>query len=131
MLRRPPPTVTGMRTCSAVRRTTSSMVLRRSYEAVMSRKTSSSAPSALYCAASSTGSPASRRFTKLMPLTTRPSFTSRQGIMRRVSIHLLLAQSPAQPLPDRLHRYTALCRSSRLMHPDLLFVVDPPNDTYH
>src|SRR5476649_775087 len=36
--------------------------------------------------AASTGSPASRRPTKLTPLTTRPSFTSRQGMTRTFSI---------------------------------------------
>jgi hypothetical protein len=45
-LRIPPPTVSGMNTWSAVRRTTSSMVWRPSLDAVMSRKVSSSAPSA-------------------------------------------------------------------------------------
>ena len=44
-LRTPPPTVSGMNTCSAVRRTTSYMVSRSSLEAVMSRNVSSSAPS--------------------------------------------------------------------------------------
>ena len=42
----PPPTVTGMKQTSAVRRTTSQMIPRPSWLAVMSRKTSSSAPSA-------------------------------------------------------------------------------------
>src|ERR1022692_3811239 len=32
------------------------------------------------------GSPASRRFTKLTPLTTRPPVTSRQGMMRLANI---------------------------------------------
>src|SRR5512139_3052590 len=36
--------------------------------------------------ACSTGSPASLRLTKLMPLTTRPSFTSRHGIIRFANI---------------------------------------------
>ena len=45
-LRTPPPTVSGMKTCSAVRRTTSYMVSRPPLEAVMSRNVSSSAPSA-------------------------------------------------------------------------------------
>ena len=80
--RMPPPTVNGMNTCSAVRITTSTMVSRPSDEAVMSRKTSSSAPSASYRAASSTGSPASRRPTKLTPFTTRPPVTSRHGMTR-------------------------------------------------
>ena len=43
--RMPPPTVTGMKQTSAVRRTTSQMMARPSWLAVMSRKTSSSAPS--------------------------------------------------------------------------------------
>src|SRR5690606_4204964 len=38
-------------------------------------------------AACSTGSPASRRLTKLTPLTTRPFITSRQGIIRLASIY--------------------------------------------
>src|ERR1017187_1585741 len=36
--------------------------------------------------APSTGSPASRRSTKLTPLTTRPSLTSRQGMTRTLSM---------------------------------------------
>ena len=42
----PPPIVNGMNTLSAVRRASSTIVSRSSCEAVMSRKTSSSAPSA-------------------------------------------------------------------------------------
>jgi membrane protein DedA with SNARE-associated domain len=45
-LRIPPPTVNGMNTSSATRVATSSMVGRFSWVAVMSRNTSSSAPSA-------------------------------------------------------------------------------------
>ena len=45
-LRTPPPTVTGMKHTSAVRRTTSNIVPRASCVAVMSRKQSSSAPAA-------------------------------------------------------------------------------------
>jgi len=45
-VRTPPPTVSGMKTRSAVRATTSRMIGRSSCEAVMSRKQSSSAPSA-------------------------------------------------------------------------------------
>src|SRR3954451_14852256 len=44
--RTPPPTVSGMKQASAVRRTTSRIVLRFSWLAVMSRKQSSSAPAA-------------------------------------------------------------------------------------
>ena len=43
--RTPPPTVSGMNTCSAVRLTTSSMVARPDDDAVTSRNVSSSAPS--------------------------------------------------------------------------------------
>jgi hypothetical protein len=46
-VRMPPPTVSGMKTWSAVRRTTSTIVSRLSEVAVMSRNTSSSAPSRL------------------------------------------------------------------------------------
>src|SRR3954463_12942229 len=56
----------------------------------MSRKQSSSAPAASYAIAASTGSPASRRSTKLTPLTTRPSLTSRQGMTRTLNIEKLL-----------------------------------------
>ena len=44
--RTPPPTVSGMNTCSAVRRTTSSIVERPDDDAVTSRNVNSSAPSA-------------------------------------------------------------------------------------
>ena len=44
IVRRPPPIVTGMKQRSAVRRTTSTVMSRCSWEAVMSRKTISSAP---------------------------------------------------------------------------------------
>src|SRR5438094_824470 len=46
----------------------------------------SPAPSASYSSASKTGSPASRRSTKPVPLTTRPSITSRQAMILLVSI---------------------------------------------
>src|ERR1700684_1274391 len=42
--------------------------------------------------AASTGSPASRRSTKLTPLTTRPSLTARQGITRTLNIRELLGR---------------------------------------
>ena len=81
----PPPTVSGRKMRSAVRLTTSRMVSRFSWLAVMSRNVSSSAPAASYTAACSTGSPASRRETKFTPFTTRPSLTSRHGITRNFS----------------------------------------------
>ena len=91
--RMPPPTVKGINTSAAVRSTTSIMVLRLSEDAVISRNTNSSAPCWSYRAASSTGSPASRRSTKFTPFTTRPLVTSRQGMTRATSItaspHLL------------------------------------------
>ena len=43
----PPPTASGIKTLRAVRATTSAMISRASLEAVISRKTSSSAPSRL------------------------------------------------------------------------------------
>ena len=86
IVRIPPPTVRGIKITSAVRRTTSSMMSRPSWLAVISKNTSSSAPSSSYRAATSTGSPASRRFTKFVPLTTRPRLTSRQGITRFANI---------------------------------------------
>src|SRR5439155_23115979 len=52
----------------------------------MSRYTISSAPCASYSSASTTGSPASRRTTKAVPLTTRPSITSRHAMILLVSI---------------------------------------------
>src|SRR2546425_5163463 len=92
--RMPPPTVSGMQMPSAVRRTTSSMIARASCEAVMSRKTSSSAPCVSYASAASTGSPASRRSTKRTPLTTRPSLTSRHGMTRLANIIVTSAVRP-------------------------------------
>ena len=85
-VRIPPPTVNGIKTVSATRRTISTTVFRLSEEAVISRKTSSSAPALSYAAAISTGSPASFKFTKLTPFTTRPLCTSRHGIILFVSI---------------------------------------------
>src|SRR3954470_949991 len=84
-LRTPPPTVSGMNTCAATASMTCSRMSRSSELAVISRKHSSSAPSLSYRAAISTGSPASRRSTKLTPFTTRPAVTSRQGITRLAS----------------------------------------------
>src|SRR3990172_9401532 len=86
IVRTPPPTVSGMNTCSAVRRTTSMRMSRFSWDAVMSRKVSSSASSSSYLRAISTGSPASRKETNRTPFTTRPSFTSRHGMIRLASI---------------------------------------------
>jgi hypothetical protein len=85
-VRMPPPTVNGMKTVSATRRIMSSRTDRPSWLAEMSRKTSSSAPWASYRRATSTGSPASRSPTKLVPFTTRPRSTSRHGMIRLVSI---------------------------------------------
>jgi len=58
----------GMKTSSATRSTTSSIVSRPSAEAVMSRKTNSSAPARLYARAISTGSPVYFRSSKLTPV---------------------------------------------------------------
>lgn len=86
----PPPTVKGMNRVFAIFLTRSMRIPRLSELAVMSRKTSSSAPSSLYFLPSSMGSPASFRSTKLVPLTTRPSLTSRQGMIRLLSMGLSL-----------------------------------------
>src|SRR5271165_6074746 len=79
----------------------------------MSRKQSSSAPAVSYSAACSTGSPASRSDTKLTPLTTRPSFTSRQGMTRNFSMVPLLrigARQHGKLLVHRMgSRATLLC----------------------
>ena len=64
----------------------------------MSRKVSSSAPSASYVRASSTGSPASRSSWKLMPLTTRPASTSRHGMTRTAR----LTAAPAASRRERV-----------------------------
>jgi len=77
----PPPTVSGIKISRATSATISTIVSRLSLEAVISKKVISSAPSSLYLLATSTGSPASLRPTKFTPLTTRPSLTSRQGII--------------------------------------------------
>ena len=69
------------------------IVSRCSSEAVMSRNTSSSAPSLLYLAASSTGSPASLMDSKFNPLTTLPFFTSKQGMILLVKV-MLISCSP-------------------------------------
>src|SRR5436309_5815209 len=45
--------------------------------------------------AASTGSPASRRLTKLTPLTTRPSLTSRQGMTRTLNMLPAVARDQA------------------------------------
>ena len=86
----PPPTVKGIKTCSAVRRTISNVVSRPDELAEISKKVNSSTPSVSYNAAISTGSPASTKSVKLTPLTTRPSLTSRHAIMRTESVIALL-----------------------------------------
>ena len=63
----PPPTVNGILITDATLRTNSLIVSRCSSEAVISRNTSSSAPSLLYLAANSTGSPASLMIQNLIP----------------------------------------------------------------
>ena len=108
----PPPTVRGMKTCSAARAMTSYIVLRPSCVAVMSRKTISSARIALYALAASTGSPASMRLTKLTPLTTRPSRMSRQGMILFASIRLP-PRTARPPREGRSRRHISLCPRSR------------------
>jgi hypothetical protein len=83
----PPPTVKGMFMLVAIWVTRSARVLRFSLVAVMSRKTSSSAPFSLYQSARSIGSPASLRFSNFIPFTVRPSLMSRHGIILFASIN--------------------------------------------
>ena len=82
----PPPTVRGTKQLFAVSLTLSNKIFLFSLDAVISKKHISSAPPLSYIFACSTGSPASFRFTKLMPFTTLPSLTSRQGIILFLSI---------------------------------------------
>ena len=77
----------------ATLRTNSLIVSRCSFEAVISRNTSSSAPSLLYFAANSTGSPASFMDSKFNPLTTLPFFTSKHGIILLVNV-MIISLSP-------------------------------------
>ena len=78
----PPPTASGMNSSRATSRMVSASARRASSVAVMSRMTSSSIPSLLYRRASSAGLPADRSPSKFTPLTTCPSRTSRQAMMR-------------------------------------------------
>src|SRR6202011_5330561 len=61
--------------------------------------------------AASTGSPASRRSTKLTPLTTRPSLTSRQGITRTLNMKGLPKACPGEvdPVRRKEHASTVEC----------------------
>ena len=61
-------------------------ILLTSMDAVMSRNVTSSAPCSSYSFARSGGCPTSLRFLKLIPLTTFPSLTSRQGMILLASI---------------------------------------------
>src|SRR5699024_5169635 len=81
----------GMKIEFATRETISIIVPRSSLVAVISKSTNSSAPFLSYSIAHSTGSPASRRLTKLTPLTTLPFLTSRQGMIRFAYISLFLS----------------------------------------
>jgi len=67
MLLIPPPTVRGTKQLFAVSLTLSNKVFLFSLDAVMSKKHISSAPPLSYIFACSTGSPASFKFTKLIP----------------------------------------------------------------
>ena len=69
----PPPTVRGIKQLSATLLTMLKRVFLPSFVAEISKKQISSAPRSLYNFACSTGSPASIRSTKFMPLTVRPS----------------------------------------------------------
>ena len=93
----PPPAVSGMDNSRAARRIVFTKVGRLSLVAAMSSTTTSSAPSRSYRAASSTGSPASRRSANRTPLTTRAPSVSRHGIMRRARLNAPSPGSCATP----------------------------------
>src|SRR5581483_8491195 len=95
-LRTPPPTVNGTNSCFAVRRTVSIKVFRFWCVAVMSSRTTSSAPASLCALASSAGSPASRRLRNFVPFTTRPASTSKQAMIRLVSMYKILGNFSSQ-----------------------------------
>src|SRR5688500_11485882 len=86
----PPPTVNGMKMRFATAATVAASARRPSSVAVTSRMTTSSIPSWLYRSASSAGSPALRRPSKLTPLTTCPFRTSRQAMIRLDNIQKIL-----------------------------------------
>ena len=86
----PPPTVIGIKHFSAVFLTRSIVTSLFSRVAAISKKQISSAPASSYAWAARTGSPASFKFLKFIPLTTLPSFTSRQGIIPVSYTHLTL-----------------------------------------
>ena len=85
----PPPTVKGINTCDAMDLTVSIVVERSSKDASISNMHISSAPSSSYLRAASAGSPASTMSLKLIPLTTLPLLTSRQGIIRIAKLIVL------------------------------------------
>src|SRR4051794_21781481 len=137
----PPPIVNGMNTSLAVRRARSTIVSRRSCDAVMSRNTISSPPSASYRQASSTGSPASRMSTKLVPFTTRPLSTSRHGITRLSSTgpllqdvlrladrEALLVQSLPRDHPGEVHESQLLQRAQVVQRADAARVEEATAD---
>src|SRR5580698_712474 len=68
--------------------------------------------------AASTGSPASRRSTKLTPLTTRPSLTSRQGITRILNI-IVDYPSPLIHHPTCNIFFHVLCRTKDCHMPSI------------
>ena len=77
----PPPTVKGISRASATLKTRSERVFLFCSVAEISKKTNSSAPSAVYLFANSTGSPASIKLIKFTPLTVLPFLISKQGII--------------------------------------------------
>ena len=80
----PPPTVSGRKISCATALIVRASAWRLSSVAVMSSTTTSSMPSTLYRRASSAGSPACRSCWNCTPLTTWPSRTSMQAMMRLV-----------------------------------------------
>ena len=107
----PPPTVNGISITDATFLTKSLIVFRCSSDAVISKKTNSSAPSLLYFSANSTGSPASLMDSKCNPLTTLPFLTSKQGIILLVKVMIIFL-----PLQLKFYSHIVLFQELLQMH---------------
>jgi len=109
----PPPIVRGMKSRSAVRRATSSIVLRSSSVAEMSRKTISSAPR-LVALREFDGVADVLEILELDALTTPAPLTSRQGIIRLESIATSSGPSTSSRAARRRARRVAQREPERL-----------------
>ena len=86
----PPPTVKGILTCRAIRLSQFTQCFSFFYRCSNIKEYQFIRSLLAYNAPSSTGSPASRRSTKLVPFTVRPSLISRQGMILLVSINYVI-----------------------------------------